>query len=82
MQELYEADIHKPGIHGSGHVWANTWDVFRRTQSRRDRDRRVAVDFVVCLACGGISGGGSFFSLRTHTACCTYEAALPHVPLY
>ena len=24
----------------------------------------------------------SFFFLRTHTACCKYEAALPHIPLY
>ena len=23
-----------------------------------------------------------FFFLRTHTACCKYEAALPHLPLY
>ena len=23
-----------------------------------------------------------FFFLRTHTACCKYEAALPHFPLY
>ena len=22
------------------------------------------------------------FFLRTHTACCKYEAALPHLPLY
>ena len=26
--------------------------------------------------------GFRFFSLRTHTACCKYEAALPHLPLY
>ena len=24
----------------------------------------------------------SFSFLRTHTACCKYEAALPHLPLY
>ena len=24
----------------------------------------------------------SFIFLRTHTACCKYEAALPHLPLY
>ena len=24
----------------------------------------------------------SCFFLRTHTACCKYEAALPHLPLY
>ena len=27
MRELYEADFHKPGIYGSGRVWANAWDV-------------------------------------------------------
>ena len=32
-----------------------------------------------------VLGGADFFSvffLRTHTACCKYEAALPHLPLY
>ena len=24
----------------------------------------------------------SFFFLRTHTACCKYEAAFPHLPIY
>ena len=28
LRELYEADFHKPGIVGSGRVWANAWDVF------------------------------------------------------
>ena len=55
------------------------------TPSRGGRGRRAAVDvfrgvFVsvwwrfVCLF--------SISLLRTHTACCTYEATLPHVPLY
>ena len=26
---MYEADFHKPGIYGSGRVWANAWDVSR-----------------------------------------------------
>ena len=30
-QELYGADFHKPGIYGSGRVWANAWDVLRCT---------------------------------------------------
>ena len=30
MRELYEADFYKPGIYGSGRVWANAWDVFPR----------------------------------------------------
>ena len=47
--------IYKPGIYGSGRVWAYVWDVFRRTPSRGDRGRWGAVDFVVCFGCGGIS---------------------------
>ena len=49
---LYEADFHKPGIYGSGRVWANAWDVFRRAPSRGGRGRRVAVDSVVCFGWG------------------------------
>ena len=30
----------------------------------------------------GFRGLFSFFFLRTHTACCKYEGALPHLPLY
>ena len=32
----------------------------------------------------GAAGFRVFFDffLRTHTACCKYEAALPHLPLY
>ena len=55
LQELYEADFHKPGIYGSGRVWANAWDVFRRTPSRGGRGHRAAADFVVGFGCGGIS---------------------------
>ena len=33
LRELYEADSHKPGIFGSGRVWTNACDVFRRTPS-------------------------------------------------
>ena len=38
----------KPGIYGSGRVWANAWDVFRRAASRVCRGHRAAVAFVVC----------------------------------
>ena len=55
MRELYEADSYKPGIYGSGRVWANAWDVFRLKPSRGGRGRRAAVDFVVCFGCGEIS---------------------------
>ena len=46
---------HKPGIYGSGRVWANAWDVFFRAPSRGGRGRRAAAAFVVC------SGWGGFF---------------------
>ena len=54
LRELYEADFHKPGIYGSGRVWANAWDVFRRAPSRVGRGRQAAVDFVACFRWGGI----------------------------
>ena len=54
LRELYEADFRKPGIYGSGRVWANAWDVFCLPPSRGGRGRRAAVDFVVCFGCGGI----------------------------
>ena len=79
----YEADFHQPGIYESGRVWANARDVFRRTPSRGGHGHRAAVDFVVSFGCGRISCYFfSFFLLRTHTACCKYEAALPQLPLY
>ena len=53
LRELYEADFHKLGIYGSGRVWANAWDVFRRAPSRSGRGRRAAADFVVCFRGGG-----------------------------
>ena len=53
LRELYQADFRKPGIYGSGRVWANAWDVFRHAQSRVGRGRRAAVDFVVCFGRGG-----------------------------
>ena len=81
LRELYEADFHKFGIYGSARVWANAWEVFRRTPYRGGRGRRAVVDFVVCFGCGGISFF-SFFFVGTHTTCCKYEAALPHLPLY
>ena len=61
-----------------------TWDVFHRAPSRGGRGRRVAVDFVVCFGWGVLFQFffQYIFFLRTHTACCKYEAALPHLPLY
>ena len=54
LRELLEADFHKPGIYGSGRVWANAWDVFRLAPSRVGRSRRAAVAFVACFRSGGI----------------------------
>ena len=78
---MYEADFYKPGIYGSGGVWANAWDVFRCTTSRVGHGRRAAVDFVPCLVRRNFVFFLIYF-LRTHTACCKYEAAVPHLPLY
>ena len=74
---MYEADFHKLGIYESGRVWANAWDVFRRTPPRGDRACRAAVDFVLFW----VRRDFVYFFLRTHTAC-KYEAALLHLPLY
>ena len=35
-----------------------------------------------CVLGGGTDFFVLFFLLRTHKACCKYEAALPHLPLY
>ena len=44
-----EADFHKPGIYGgSVRVWANAWDVLRRTASRGGRGLQW-IYFVVCF---------------------------------
>ena len=67
LRELYETDFHKPGIYGSGRVWANAWEAFRRAPSRDGRGRQAAVDFVVCFGCGGFFR--DFFSFeRTRPA--------------
>ena len=44
----------KPGIYGSGRVWANAWDVVFRAPSRGGHGRWADVGFVVCLRWGGI----------------------------
>ena len=82
LRELYEVDFHKPGIYGSGRAWAKAWDVFRHKPSRGGPGRRAAVDFVVRFGCGEISFFFCFFFERTRPAASTYEAALPHLPLY
>ena len=47
------------------------------------RGRRAAVDFVVCFwVRRDLFVFFRYFFLRTHTACCKYEAALPHLPIY
>ena len=66
LRELYEADFHKPGIYGSGRVWANAWDVFRRTPSRGGHGRRAAVDFVVLSVRRDFVLFFAFFSSNAH----------------
>ena len=82
-RELHEADVHKPGIYGSGRVWANAWDVFRRAPSRGGRGRRAAVDFVVCFGCGGIFSpfffSPFFFFERTRPAASMRPACLTYL---
>ena len=78
LRQLYDADFHKPGIYGSGRVWAKAWNVFPCMPSRGGHGRRAAVDFVVCFGWGDfffVFFFPIFFLLRTHTACCKYEAA-------
>ena len=61
------------GEHG---LTRGTW--FHRGLSRGGRGRRAAVDFVVCFGWGEFFADFffvDFFLLRTHTACCKYEAA-------
>ena len=47
---------------------------------------RLEVVAVFCCGHSGVFWVGRiflvFFFLRMHTACCKYEAALPHLPLY
>ena len=67
MRELCEADFHKPGIYGSGRIWADAWDMVCPSPSRGGSGRPAAVDFVVCFGCGGISFFFScFFSSNAH----------------
>ena len=72
-----------PGSMESG-VWANAWDVIHHMSSRVARGGRAAVDSLCVL--GGADFSVilffDFFFLRTHTACCKYEATLPHLHLY
>ena len=49
----------------------------------------VAVGGLLWISSGVLDGADffvffffDFFFLRTHTACCTYEAPLPHSPIY
>ena len=76
-----EADFHKPGIYGgSVRVWANAWDVFRRTPSRGGRGRRVAVNYsVVCFF--SVRWDFVFFSVRVLFFERTRPAACMRPPL-
>ena len=51
--------------------------VIGHTPSRCSIGPPAGVDFVVRVESGGILS----FLHQTHTACCTCEAALPHLPL-
>ena len=84
MRELYEADFHNPGS-----MEAGEYGLTRGTCFVARRLELVAVAGLLWLSwC--VLGGADFFGflffifyfVRTHTAWCKYEAALPHLPLY
>ena len=56
--ESYTRPMSSNPVSGSGRVWSNACDVFRRAPSRGGHGRRAAVDFVVRFGLGGL------FSLR------------------
>ena len=78
LRELYEADFHKPGIYGSGRIWAIT----RGTWFFAHRLEMVAVAGLLRLSWCVLGGVDFFvffffrlfFFLRTHTAYFKYEA--------
>ena len=55
----------------------------RRTGFVARRLEVVAVAWLLWISwCVLGAAGFRFFFLRTHTACCKYEATMPHLPLY
>ena len=78
----------KPISTNAGSIEASEYGLTRRACFVARRLEVVAVarplwiSLCVSAAAGFPGGGGRSFSLRTHTACCKYEAALPHLPLY
>ena len=88
LRELYDIDFHKRRIHGSGRVWANARDVFRRAPSRGGRGRRAALDFVVCFGWGDFFRGFIFifdfifFLERARPTASKCEVAFPHLLIY
>lgn len=83
LWERFEADFYKPGIYRrSRRVWANAWDVLRRTPSQGGRDRRSAVMWVVCFKCGRDLVLFSFIFLgKNARPAASMKPALPHLPL-
>ena len=65
---------------GSVRVWANAWDLFRRTPSRGGRGRRSAVELFRGVFFQRLVAFRVFFSslsfLQTHTAYCKCEQYL------
>ena len=82
LRELFEADFYEPGIHGSGWVWENAWDVFHRTSSRSGHRRRATVESWCVFNAVGFRVSIIIWLFRTQTARRKYNAALPHLPLY
>ena len=83
LRELYGADFHNPesveaGEHGLYNA-CGTCFAARRLEV-------VAVAGLLWISWGVLGGTFFFFAIfffhRTHTACCMYEAASPHLPLF
>ena len=82
-----EADFHIPGIYGgSVRVWANAWDVFRRTPSRGGRGCRAAVDLFRGVFFRDwwdfVFFSLFFFSSNAHGLLQVWGHLLPHSSIY
>ena len=81
FRNLYETDLHKPGIYGSRRAWSDAWDVLRRTTSRPDRVHRPDVDFIVCFGCGWVPCFFfSFLSSNVHGLLQVWGRLAPFTP--
>ena len=80
------ADFHEPGIYRSGRSCLIRGTCF--VAHRLEVIAGAGLLWILWCVFGGVFGGPEFscfgccFFLRTHSACCKYEAALRHITLY